>query len=159
MNNKYDFIIVNLKVISQIPRNRRLRMTTKGFFTLEDDHILVPVKRLIYGDSREKLIRDINFLLAEVYSQIKLLISSKHLEAEEDTEEKRLTLAQIAGIHRDLERSITGFENLKSTYESDKLMFGELELIIDKIRSHMTEVELKVPGVAEIISPVLIDKV
>lgn len=158
MNQKYDFIIINLKVIAQTPRDRRLRMTGKGFFTIEDDHLLVPVKRTLFGDGRQKLIRDFNFLLEETQAQTKLLLSSKHLEGE-DTDDKRTTLGQIGGIHRELENSIVGFENLKSTYDADKLTVGKLELIVDKVRSHLAEIELKVPNVQENISPIIIDKV
>ena len=170
MNNKYDFVIVNLKVISKTPRNKRLKMTSKGFFTLEDEHILVPLKRLLYGDGRAKLIRDVNFLLAETYSQIKLLLSSKHLDTtknvtrtlntakfeESDTDERRIVLTEINGIYRELEKSINGFENLKSTYENDKLIVGELELIVEKIKSYMAEIEVKLPDIPDLKPPVLI---
>lgn len=156
--SKYDFIIVNLKVIAQIPRDRRLRITGKGYFTIEDDHVLVPLKRTVFGDGRQKLIRDVDFLLDEVQSQIKLLLSSRYLEAGEDDDDKRATSTKIVAIYKELDRSILGFNNLKSTYDSDKLMVGKLELIIDKVQKFMNDIEMKVPNVRENISLVMIDK-
>ncbi len=158
-SDNYDYIIVNLKVFAHVARNQRICMTSKGYFTIEKEYIWQSIKRFLYGESREKLIRDINFLISQVYAQIKLLITSKHLDDEEESDSKRAILNKIGSIYRELERSLTGFENLKSTYEADKLMIGELELIIDKITAHMKEIELKLPRVSEIISPFLIDKV
>lgn len=180
--NKYDFVIVNLKVIAQVPRNRRLRTNANGNFTLEDNHLLVPIRRKIYGEGRDKLIRDIKSLLLEIQSQIRLLLSSKHLEiaksgessrghardsnrddgkdtrdARDDvtkgsrfiSDEKRAVMDQISTIHRELERSVTGFESLKATYSADILMVGELEHVIDTVRLYTNEIEQKVPDVAE----------
>jgi len=177
---KFEFVIVNLKVLAQIPRNRRLRTTTNGYFTLEDNHLLVPIRRTLYGEGRDKLIRDIKSLLAEVQAQMRHLLTSKHLSGEDSddneseqkekpsantnaklsvaTDEKRIVLEQLSSIHRELERSITGFENLKSTYVRDILMVGELDHIIDTVRLYMNEIEQKIPDVSENISPVLLEK-
>lgn len=153
MSNKFDFIIVNLKVIGQTPRNRRLRMTSKGSFTLEDDHLLVPLKRRLFGDGRDKLIRDVSFLLDETSNYLRLLLSSKHLSDESDvgvpTTDRRDTESQLESIYRELTRSVKGFENLKSTYESDKLMVGELELIVDKVEKYKSDITRKLPHLVE----------
>jgi hypothetical protein len=161
MSDKYDdklyeFIILNLKVIAQTLKNKRLRMTTNGLLTIEDEGFLVPFKRRLYGDGREKLIRDVNMLMSEVHSHVKGLLASKHLHGE-DTEEKRMVLNQIAGLHRELKRSLTGFKNLISTYEADELTVSKLELIMEKICSQMSEIKLKIPNVEKIIAPVYVD--
>lgn len=189
MDNKYDSVIISLKVISLLPRNRRLRTNSNGFFTLEDNHLLVPIRRKIYGEGRDRLLKDIKSLLIEIKGQIKTLLSNKHLDGYHEgtvesgdkngtpssseqsqqqqqpikskysiSDEKRTVLEQLSCIHREMYRSLTGFENLKSTYSSDILMVGELEHIMDTIRSYMNEIEQKVPDVAENISPVLLEK-
>lgn len=186
-DRKYDWIIVNLKSIAQVPRNRRLRTNNNGYLTLEDNHLLVPLRRKIYGEGRDKLIRDIKSLMLEVQAQVRLLLSSKYLNgnngnnghADEDgdpdmsitpnapqsgisrigvSDEKRNVIEQISSIHRELLRSTTGLENLKGTYSNDILMVGELEHVIDQIRLYMDEIEKKVPDVAENIPPVLLEK-
>jgi hypothetical protein len=156
--NKYKFeeILVNLKVLSQTPRNRKLRMTSNGYFTLEDNNILVPLKRLLFGENREKLVRDLNYLFSGVGALVKLLLSSKFID-EKDTDESRKVLSQIAAIHRELENCLIGFENLKATYEPDKLMVGELEVMMDKVRAQIADIELKLPNVAENIPPILVE--
>jgi len=172
-SNKFDFVIVNLKVIAQVPRNRRLKTTSNGFFTLEDNHLLVPLRRKIYGEGRNKLLRDIKSLLVEIQNQVRTLLPRLQSDSENDdvdsdnakgklyppTNEKCSVREQLICIHRELQRSIHGFENLKSTYSSDILMVGELEHIVDTIRIYLNEIEQKVPDVEENIPAVLIDKV
>jgi hypothetical protein len=151
MTSKFDFIIVNLKVIGQTPRNRRLRMTSKGSFTLEDDHLLVPFKRRLFGDGREKLVKDVTFLLDETAGQIRLLLSSRYITDSDESAsaahsvDRRDVVNQLESIYRELSRSIRGFLNLKSTYESDKLMVGELELVVDKIEKFKSDITRKLP--------------
>lgn len=150
MTSKFDFIIVNLKVISRTPRNRRLRMTSRGSFTLEDDHLLVPLKRRLFGDGRDKLIRDVTFLLDETASHVRLLLLSRHLaEKETGTVEQRDIVCQLESIYRELSRSIEGFSNLKSTYESDQLMVGELELVAEKIEKLKLDINRKLPHLTD----------
>lgn len=153
-NSKFDFIIVNLKVIGQTPRNRRLRMTSNGSFTLEDDHLLVPLKRRLFGDGREKLIRDVSFLLDEIAGYVRLLLSSRHLALDANDQsgldiDRRDTENQLESIYRELVKSVKGFLNLKSTYEPDKLMVGELELVVDKVQKHMTDIGRRLPRLVE----------
>ena len=153
MTQKYDFIIINLKVLSQTPRNRKLRTNSKGYFTLEDDSIFLPVKRMIWGESRGKLVRDINYLISETQEQVKTMLLSKCLHEKKDhdivdvNDDKRILLNQISSIHRELEKCIIGIDNLKTTYSDDKLTSGELEYISDKIGELMNEIVLKVPNV------------
>ena len=139
MKDKYHFIMVNLKVISQCPRHNRLKMTKDGILTIEDSHLLVPITRYWFGDSRSKLIRDSSFLMGEIKDYIKSLL----IASESNNDEKRSILAKLSGLHRELEKSITGYENLMSTYENDKLMIGELEIINENIKSMLKEIEIK----------------
>ncbi len=152
MTSKFDFIIVNLKVISRTPRNRRLRMTSKGSFTLEDDHLLVPLKRRLFGDGRDKLVRDVTFLLDETAGQVRLLLSSRYLtnyNSEDMSIERRDVISQLESIYRELSKSVEGFANLKSTYENDQLMVGELELVVEKVEKFMLDISRKLPHLAD----------
>jgi len=170
----YDYVIENLKAIAKVPRNRRLRTDGDGFFTLEESHLFVPFLRTLYGEGREKLIRDIKSLLLEVQSQIRILLSSKHLdntnsnapdatdgsEAVASTrisDEKRAVLDKLSTIHREMYRSITGFEKLQSVYSSDIKMVGKLEHVVDTLRLYMAEIEQAVPDVADNIQPIMLE--
>lgn len=159
MTQKYDFVIINLKVLSQTPRNRKLRTNSKGYFTLEDDSILLPIKRKVWGESRDKLVRDINYLLSETRDQIKTLLLSKSLNDKKDdgiNDDKRTLFIQISSIHRELERSLDGIDNLKTTYSDDKLTSGELEFISDKIEELIKEIVIKVPNVCTDTRPIFV---
>jgi len=169
MSEKYDFIIENLKVIAQVPRNRRLRTTADGDFTLENNEIWVPIRRAIFGEGRNKLSRDIKSFLLLTENQVKYLLS-KHVEetvpsgttqsGEEkkvsltSLDEKRLVAYQLSNIYRELQRSLTGFEGLRATYEADVRMVGKLENVMEKVRLMKDEIEEKYPEVGENISPV-----
>lgn len=162
MSDKYDdkiyeYIIVNLKVIARTLKNKRLRMTSNRELDIEDEGFMVPLKRRINGDGREQLIRDLNTLMSEIQTHVRGLLASKHLSGD-DTEEQRIVLHQIAGLHRELERSITGFENLKATYESDKRTVSKLEFLMEKIRAQMAEIKRKIPTVENIIAPIYVDE-
>lgn len=145
MCHKYDFVVVNLKVISKIPRNGRIRMTTDGFFTLVDENIFNSLMRKLYGESRYKTVKNLNYFLSEIESLLRLLYSNKVEETE--TDENRSTIGQIATVYKELENSIVGFENLKSTYEQDKLTVGKIEVIIDKVHMFMQEIRVKSPTI------------
>ena len=159
---KYESLVINLKVIAQLPRNRRLRTTSKGYFTIEDNHLLVPIRRKIYGEGRDRLKCDIKSLIIDAQTQTKGLLK-RYLEFSsskpslEESDEKRTVMEQLGTIHRELKRSITGFENLMSTYDSDALMVGMLEHVVETIRSVMNEITQVLPDVEENISPVLIE--
>src|SRR6478609_5000613 len=176
-DGKYDDIVVNLKIIAQVPRSRRLKTTADGKFNLEENTIFVPLKRTYrwfsYGEGRNKLISDLKALNGDIRAQIRLLLSSKYLDNDtgkdgkdgkdgrekyHDSDEKRGVLEQLACIHRELNRSITGFENLKGTYSSDISISSELEHIIDQVRLFIKEIEQKVPDVADNLSAIMIEK-
>jgi len=147
MNEKYDGMILNLKNIAQVGFNGRLRRTSKGSVTVEEDHILVPLKRRIFSDGREATVIDIRSILNEVFAYNKLLLSSKHLIEPVKTDEQRKHLEQISNLYRELERSIQGIENLKSTYKGDVDICSKLELQIENILSHLADIKRKLPDI------------
>lgn len=160
--DKYDRIILNLKIISQVPRNGRLRRITKGAVTLEDDHLLVPFKRMIYHDSRHQSLNDISAIFNESISESKLWLASKDLDTgefeslDEMSDTKRCIVEKVSLMYRELERSTVGLENLKSTYRDDISIASSLDIIIEKVISHLAEIKRKCPLVEENLSPVLV---
>ena len=162
LSDNFDYIIVNLKVFAHVRENQRISTTSKGYFEIEKEYIWQSLKRFLYGESREKLIRDINVLISKTIVQVRTLLTSSLLtESGEsiESENKRLLLNKISNLYRELERSLSGFENLKSTYANDKRTGAELEVIIDKIVSMIKEIEVKIPRISEVAFPFIVDKV
>lgn len=131
MDNKFDFIIINLKVLSQLQRMQKVRTTSAGYFTIEHEHLLVPIKRTVYGDSRDKLIKDMNNLLQEITMYVTWLENSEN------------NGSKYIALQKELTKCLQGLENLKTTYEGDSLVIGELELIVDKVISFIGKLEAK----------------
>jgi len=161
--DKYDRIILNLKIIAQIPRNGRLRRITKGAVTLEDDHLLVPLKRMIYHDSRHQSLNDLSAIINESISESKLWLVSKDLDDGEDldslddmSDSKRAVVEKVSLMYRELERSTVGLENLKSTYRDDISIVSSLDILIEKVHSHLADIKRKCPMVEENLSSVLV---
>lgn len=127
--SKLDFVLIQLKVIAETPRHRRLCMTADGGLTVESDRLWTPLKRTLYGDCRSKLVRDLTFLLNEIGNQSRIL-----MEADEDGP------TNLASLYRELCHSVQGFESLKTTYNDDKWMLGELDLIEDKVKKFIGDI-------------------
>ncbi len=141
MSKKYDEIILNLKVLSQIPSNGRIRRIGHGRFTLEEDGFLVPIKRLLYRDSRNSGIKDVESTLNGTFEFIKLLLDSKHLKRANGTEgnsdESRVVASQLTNLYREMGKSIIGLRNLKSTYSNDANAVAKIDWCIERMEEEM----------------------
>ena len=157
MNEKFDTILLNLKIIASIPRNGRIRRTPNGSITLESDSIMVPVKRFIYRDDRKQAILDINCIINEAFAEIKSLLASKHISGDTNSEdeEARTTLEKLGLVYSELERASIGIENLKTTYQTDIPVTSQIDIVLNKIESCMNEVRRKCPNVQENIPVVM----
>lgn len=145
-SNKYDQILLNLKILGMVPRNGRIRRSDNGTITLENDDLLVPVKRYIYNDGRKQSILDINSILDEAFSLINIILSSKKM-IENDfqlCDANRQLINQLQVIHDELSKSKKGIENLKTTYKDDIKTCASFDLMMDKINLHLGEITRKI---------------
>jgi hypothetical protein len=145
-NEKYETILLNLKIIGMIPRNGRVKRSSNGTITLEGDNILVPLKRYFLADGRRNTISDMNSILNETGSQIKLLLGNTNVVdvCYKLTEENRHIMLQITNIYKELEKSIDGIENLKVTYRDDVKTSALLDLILSKIKVQLDDIRRKI---------------
>lgn len=142
---RYDEIILSLKIISQIPRNGRIRRTEKGRYTLEDDKFYTPFRRFLCRDGRESTMSDIEATLAGTFDYVMLLLDCKHVTdprrdvsnrvASDVIDEARIKFTQVANLYRELGRSVLGLRNLKeTTYCFDAVMVAKIEWAIERIQ-------------------------
>jgi len=145
--NKYDNVLLHLKILSQIPRNGRIRRTNNGSVTLETDGILVPVKRFIYRDDRKQAVVDINSIVSDAFGEIKSLLTSKYMvESDITTDEGRETISRLQLLYIELEKAYIGVHNLKTTYQSDIPITSQIDIVLNKIQSMLGEVKRKCPA-------------
>ena len=108
-----DELIINLKILSQLEKNRKL-ITKETYLNLESDNtIQVPesLKRWFRGDSRDESLKKIDNIIVK---------SIRMLEKYDDLE-----------LY--LRESIIGLENLKDTYSKCTQTRARIDVIIEKI--------------------------
>ena len=143
---KYQQIILNLKIIGQIPRNGKIRRAGHGGITLEGESILTPAKRTILGDSRNQSVSDINGILQESFSLLKLLLNHKLVVAGDykETDENRHLLQQIFTLFREFVNCLPGLENLRGTYRYDIKTASSILFVIDQIKLQIEDIKRKI---------------
>ena len=108
-----DELIINLKILSQLEKNRKL-ITKETYLNLESDNtIQVPefMKRWFRGDSRDESLKKIDNIIVKSINLV----------------EKYNVLEQY------LKDSIIGLENLKDTYSKCTQTKARIDVIIEKI--------------------------
>ena len=169
--DKYDDIILNLKILSKIPRNGRIRKSNLGKVTLEDEGYLLSFRRRYYNDSRRQAVNDITLILNDAFDETHKLLESRYLMSsrengrdrdylEEHTsidktsdqgtsssfeDRKKRILDKLSIMYRELSRSISGLENLRSTYCDDVSTVSALDWMVDKIQLELAEIRNKCP--------------
>lgn len=81
METSFDNVIHQLKVLSEVKRNGRIRMSHHGKMTIETETYpyLTPIVRMLRGDSREQGLRQISSTLSEAFHHTRLMLNSKYL--------------------------------------------------------------------------------
>jgi len=108
-----DELIINLKILSQLEKNRKL-ITKETYLNLESDNtVQIPefFKRWFRGDSRDEALKKIDNIIVKAINLI----------------EKYNDLEQY------LKDSIIGLENLKDTYSKCTQTKARIDVIIEKI--------------------------
>lgn len=126
-NNTYESLMINLKIISKIPQNGRIsrnyniNTSNVNNIILETNNtVLLPFKRLYYGDSRYTAIQDINNIINNTMEYIKEIEINSF-----DIKIKQLLHA--------LENTMIGINNLKITYSNDITISSKIDILLQKI--------------------------
>lgn len=143
---KYDQVVLNLKILGMVPRNGKIKRSDNGTITLENDDLFVPVKRYIFNDGRKQSITDINSILEEAFSLIKIILLSKRIIDNEFKvcDDNRQLMSQLNVIYNELKKSKKGIENLQNTYKDDIKTCASFDLMIEKINFNLMEINRKI---------------
>ena len=130
-----DTTIANLKVIGMVPKNGKL-CVRKGQLCL--DHIQAQsLRRWINGDSRDMTVMHTKSTFFNAM-RIARSIMSCGPAANDTGHVAEWTLCRLLEEIRCCE---TGLENLKSTYVNDSMMLANLDVIIERRRANISEIE------------------
>jgi hypothetical protein len=147
MNEITDTILVNLKIISKINPNDKLK-THSNYTSIEKENFLTGFSRWYHGDSRDKSISFIKLVINDSINITNDIMNSTYINNKNKKtiyEENEFTksLNMLFLIKTELENSKLGLNNLKKTYDTDIQTISQIEVIINKIDSHLTIVERK----------------
>jgi len=148
-------VLLNLKIISKIPENCRIKRGN-GIISLDTGNFLF-IKRFLLGDSRERALADINVTIDFAIEKCNDIINSRFFKknhrylliddsfiSEKIDDEYMRQYELLEVIYDDLKASINGLVNLKRTYSSDTITTSKLDLIMIKIKNHITSLEKKI---------------
>jgi hypothetical protein len=112
-------LVVNLKSISSVRVGEKLYVTRDSRYLVRDERVFQSVVRYLTGDSRGRIMDFVDRVLADLYM---------HLAATDVDEWKRVRLVRL------LPSVLVGLENIKTTYQSDKVVLFRLENLVDSLR-------------------------
>lgn len=147
MNEITDNILVNLKIISKIAPNNKLKLLNNTT-TIEKEGIATWLLRWYNGDSREKTVNFIKTVVGDSINMTNDIMNSTYINnkgrktAYEETEFTKL-LSTLSLIKVEMSNSKTGIINLQKTYELDIQIISQLEVVMNKIDGHLGIIDRK----------------
>jgi hypothetical protein len=147
MNEITDNILVNLKIISKIAPNNKLKLI-HNTTTIEKEGTASWLLRWYDGDSREKTVNFIKIVVADAINMTNDIMNSTYINNKsrrttyEETEYTK-SLSTLFLIKNEMNNSKTGIVNLQKTYELDIQIISQLEVVMNKIDGHLGIIERK----------------
>ena len=130
-----DKLLVNLRILSKIPKNGRITRSVDGVIALEPVGYLVSIKRFLTADSRKQTLIEIDKILTSCIAKFKeILQKGSSIKDKEKTRELLLIL------HNEIKSSTCGLENLKTTYQDDQSMVSHLDIFLLKTETLVNEI-------------------
>lgn len=152
-----DNMLLNLKIISKIPENGRIKRSELGTIALDNRVTLNWLRRSINRDSRKRSIDDINSTIEFSIEKCNDIINSKYFEEHHIHRSKSHSFISrkiddeyikqyeiLETIHNELKRTLAGLINLKTTYYEDMTSVSRIDIIISKIRNYTSELEKRI---------------
>lgn len=128
-----DDLLVNLKIISKIPENGRLKLSKNGNVEIQEKHNLQFIQRYINGDSRKKTIENISYIVDSSIDKCNDILNSKYLE--NNNHSNYVKYNDILNVFHDtFKKCIFGLHNLKITYNTDVTSISKIDILIFKIQ-------------------------
>ena len=126
-----DDLFTDLKVLGQLrPCDK---MATRGAqMRIENDSVGQAIRRWLCGESREATARGIKRVLSQVNAILDLAMSQPRSPQHHDI---------LVRINDELENTLRGLENLRTTYEDDFTMAAMLTVHIENTTSRRAAVQ------------------
>lgn len=144
--------LLNLKIISKIQKNGRIKRDNNGNITLENESQAQGFLRFYQGNSRSRAVEDINEVISQSFEIAQNLMDSKYIsiyEFKREPTESEISLheqkvEELINLKQELINSKKGITNLKeTTYKDDATISSQLELVIHNIETKVDQISLK----------------
>ena len=144
-----DQTLKDLKILSKIPQNGKIRTSSTGCIELEPESSFNSVMRTLFTDSRRKALRDIHNVMIQAFEHTDGILKSKYIniydlvsrpsDADIDTHQEECRKLRYLG--NELTKSIIGLNNLKKTTYKDDVSFGaDIDIVIRDIKSRVLSI-------------------
>lgn len=148
-----DTVLLNLKIISQIKENGRIKRSPSGNISLDNQNKMSWMTRYIYHDSRKRSIDDVSNIIELAIDKCDDIINSKYLEEikkyniDSSFIIKKMNIEQtnqynlLKFIFNELQNCVNGLSNLKKTYSNDITTTSKIDIIISKISNYTNQID------------------
>jgi hypothetical protein len=130
-------IITKLKFIGMLQPGEKVDVNS---LRIEPKTILTPIKRLFFGEGRDKTF---NFLSLTIERSIEII--QNYVLSDRISER-----IYCSNIINDLIKAIVGLKNIQETYREDKMFVCNVDILIENVDSKLTEIKEKYPEVMSI---------
>jgi hypothetical protein len=136
-NERNRDIIIKLKFIGTFQPGEKIDVRN---LKIEDNTIITPIKRTIFGESRDSTYTFLSSTIERAFDIILVYANS------DKTSEKII----CKNILNDVIKAVNGLQNIQKTYDSDKMFYCNVETLVECIHAKLSEIKEKHPSIFSI---------
>jgi hypothetical protein len=132
-----DSLLINLNIISKIAPNDKIFVNGEGYISIENSTIFQGLFRFFYSNGRSKSVHNLSNFYQHVFKFVDQSIAHNPPQCSEACVSKGAL--KTLGIY--LQKSLSGVENLKQTYQTDVVITSKMDIIMDSIRQYAKKID------------------
>lgn len=144
-----DEILIELNILSQLPKDGRLCHDQDGTIALEKRKIFQNIRRTITGDGRRRSLNTVNRIINKALSKCDEILKSHAMKIyslkkeplASEIKEHNNCVRQLNRLIGEFRKSLSGIENLRETYKQDAMTVAQIDLITNKINETISDIE------------------
>ena len=130
-------IITKLKFIGTFQPGEKIDVNN---LRIEDKTLLTPLKRLFYGEGRDKTFTFLSLTIERSIEIIQNYVLSDRIS-------ERIYCSNLIN---DLVKAVLGLKNIQETYREDKMFVCNVDILIENVDAKLTEIKEKYPDIMTI---------
>ena len=135
-------VITRLKFIGTFQPGEKIDVAN---LRIEPNTLFTPIKRLLFGESRDKTFHFLNVTIERSIEIIQVYVNSSQLADQK----------YCVNIIHDLMKAVVGLKNIQETYREDKMFACNIDILIESVDAKLTEIKQAYPEIRTIKPSVL----